>query len=325
MPGETTGVSAAAGGAVGAGLGAIVGNQTGNAVEGIAVGAAAGAATGAMIGNALQAQNEAIALQDEAIERQQQLIQAQGTQIQELRRLSSDNVEFRDERRASWRGNTASSVENTYGSVGASQGFQGRAISERSGLRNGAQDEIIIGRGETAQRRAPMITGARKVRTGESTAPVIVESNLLHTDRVSVQRDNLEASQRDTGVTLTDVGEEEIDVARARTQEGELSQPGDLDSSKFQSADCQRALREGDEAERVGDSADKLFHYRRALRLCPENPRFHNGLGEVYLKMGRSDDARFEFKEALRLEPSYALAKSNLRSLSLEADSNSVR
>ncbi len=58
--------------------------------------------------------------------------------------------------------------------------------------------------------------------------------------------------------------------------------------------------------------ADKLFHFRRALRLCPDSADYHNGLGEVYLVLNRKNDAEFEFKEALRLNPSLYIAKKNL-------------
>jgi len=94
-PGEKTTFGAAAGGALGAGLGAVVGNQTGNAGSGMVIGAAAGAGTGAVVGNVFDAQDEAIRTQDEAIERQDRMIANQGSEIEELRRLSQDQVSFR--------------------------------------------------------------------------------------------------------------------------------------------------------------------------------------------------------------------------------------
>ncbi|RMG40726.1 MAG: tetratricopeptide repeat protein [Candidatus Dadabacteria bacterium] len=78
------------------------------------------------------------------------------------------------------------------------------------------------------------------------------------------------------------------------------------------SDNCKKADQEVKQARRSVEVADRLFHYRRALRLCPDNPSFHNGLGEVYLSLNRIEDARFEFKEALRIAPGYAPAKNNL-------------
>ena len=37
-----------------------------------------------------------------------------------------------------------------------------------------------------------------------------------------------------------------------------------------------------------------------------------NSLGEVLLKLGRTDDARMHFEEALRLAPDFGKARSNL-------------
>jgi hypothetical protein len=36
-------------------------------------------------------------------------------------------------------------------------------------------------------------------------------------------------------------------------------------------------------------------------------------LGEVYLKLDRTDDAAYEFGEALRIDPSHQVARDNLR------------
>ena len=78
---------------------------------------------------------------------------------------------------------------------------------------------------------------------------------------------------------------------------------------------CQNAQDEITRASQSGEVSEKLFHYRRALRLCPDNPSFHNGLGELYLSMNRRNDAEYEFREALRLDPNYAIARDNLNSL----------
>lgn len=85
--------------------------------------------------------------------------------------------------------------------------------------------------------------------------------------------------------------------------------------ARFESADCQSANTEMKNAESAREAADKLFHLRRALRLCPENPKLHNALGQTYSSMGRRADAEFEFKEALKVDPNFQLAQENLNSL----------
>ena len=74
-------------------------------------------------------------------------------------------------------------------------------------------------------------------------------------------------------------------------------------------------------ADRATELADKLFHYRRALRLCPSNPSYHNGLGEIYVSLNRMDDAEYEFREALKLDPNYSPALQNLNAVRVSANS----
>jgi hypothetical protein len=75
---------------------------------------------------------------------------------------------------------------------------------------------------------------------------------------------------------------------------------------------CGEAEKERASAQNAMDSSDKLFHLRRALRLCPNNARMHHELGKVYASMDRASDAEQEFKQALDIDPSYAPAKQSL-------------
>ena len=83
-------------------------------------------------------------------------------------------------------------------------------------------------------------------------------------------------------------------------------------SANFSSPECVQAMQESGKGQAVTAMSDKLFHFRRALRLCPNNPVFHNRLGEVYLSLTRNADAEYEFRQALSLEPEFKIAQNNL-------------
>ncbi|MGI6524143.1 MAG: tetratricopeptide repeat protein [Bdellovibrionota bacterium] len=86
--------------------------------------------------------------------------------------------------------------------------------------------------------------------------------------------------------------------------------------------DCVEAKKEETSAEQATSLPDRLFHYRRALRLCPYNPRYHNALGEVYLSLERRSDAEYEFKKALDLDSGFTKAAENLEILRISDTSH---
>jgi Flp pilus assembly protein TadD len=82
-----------------------------------------------------------------------------------------------------------------------------------------------------------------------------------------------------------------------------------------QTSECKEALAERDLALEAPENSDKLFHLRRALRLCPNNAALHHELGKVYGAMERREDAESEFKQALSIDPSLSAAKNELSNL----------
>lgn len=81
------------------------------------------------------------------------------------------------------------------------------------------------------------------------------------------------------------------------------------------SGECGQASQEIEKSKQVSEPAEKLFHYRRALRLCPSEARYHVHLGDHYRSLKRDADANFEYKEALALDPSNAEVKEKVEEL----------
>lgn len=122
--------------------------------------------------------------------------------------------------------------------------------------------------------------------------------------------------------TLGDLSELEGDIDQLANSVGETD--GGVDQSAQRLVDakgadtkspCGQAAADLKEGMAVSSHGDKLFHYRRAIRLCPTDPKYHNALGEFYQSLKRYDDAKHEFKEALAVEPSYSKSQQNLREL----------
>lgn len=314
----TTG--AVTGGVIGAGLGAIIGSATGDAGAGLAIGAAAGTATGAVIGNKMATQNEAIRTQDEALERQDRIIAANKSQIEELKRLSGDNnVAFRG--KAAPVGVDAALVARRNRAfitpVQPRQPVPAREVASH----NSAITEKVIatypqGKVEfdsshtAATHEAVNETGLLEIKKEE---PVTVrgtydweDSNKNVEKNVAVEKT---AAPIAAGTLDAEVEDHNADTAKVVD---ELTSETEKTVISGVSAECKQAEEEVTQAKISAEASDKLFHYRRALRLCPDSAAHHNGLGEVYMSLGRKVDAEFEFQQALKVEPGFSPAEENL-------------
>lgn len=67
---------------------------------------------------------------------------------------------------------------------------------------------------------------------------------------------------------------------------------------------------------------EALACYRAALALRPDLPEFHSNLGNALRELNRLREAEAAYREALRLRPDYADAWSNLGNLLIERDAN---
>ena len=75
---------------------------------------------------------------------------------------------------------------------------------------------------------------------------------------------------------------------------------------------CAKAEEEARRASGSKSAADKLFYYRRALRVCPSEAKYHYEIGRVYSVIGRNEDAIYELRQALDLNPGMSEAKAEL-------------
>ncbi len=280
-PGETTGVAASTGGIIGAGLGAIVGNQTGNAASGMVVGAVAGAATGGLIGNAIEEQQKAIESYDERLQRQHQVISSQRSEIHELKQVGQAD-----------------------GSLGRSGGDNHQSTYAGGGYHLGARQPAGV---KSASLGLSTAGTSQKGRIG------IVEPRLPTDSDTQV---DLASNSGVSGASDFQRGSEGQGSARAAHDWNSANSVVSVEANLNGTIECKNAREEVQRAKVLDEPADKLFHYRRALRLCPDVAAFHNELGELYLLLDRAGDAEYEFSQALRIDPSYQPAQINLTKLS---------
>jgi Flp pilus assembly protein TadD len=78
---------------------------------------------------------------------------------------------------------------------------------------------------------------------------------------------------------------------------------------------CEEGKEAREAAANSSDDSDKLFHLRKALRLCPNSAETHYDLGKAYLHMDRAADANYEFKQSLSIDPSFKPAQESLKEL----------
>lgn len=317
-PRQTTAVGSGIGGALGAGLGAIVGNQTGNAGSGLAIGAAAGAATGAIIGNALQAQDEKTTAQNETLKRQEKQLQAQRNEIAELRSMNSDS-------------GYAATPRYRYRqpSINSSSPEVERQMARLQQRGPNPRNPGVAAYRESTYKPTAVTTTPKKEH--QSLARYDVRSEMQAEKSVEKPKTPPVPKTTDTEpktVAAVQLSKERLPDPEPETKQAtekevirETSPESDTESTAKKlvpatnSAECKEALNEKELALASAENSDKLFHLRRALRLCPTNAAFHYELGNTYAAMERTSNAEEEYKQALSIDPSMAAAKNALAEL----------
>ena len=290
-PGEKTAVAAATGGVIGAGLGAIIGNQTGSTAGGMAIGGVAGAGAGAMIGNSLEAREKTLLAQDEDINRREQAIQAQRRELEELRRQNGDGT-----------------------TVGMSAGPRGQVSRTDAALVDPDHERLARAYARAHPLREGEVKAGKKQAAAESVKPSARKSiPVIEMPAEADAADAPTAKPQEAQAFATDARQEDAGKGAYDWSQSAFSEKSQ--ESALGSSECETAREEIEKGESVRETADKLFHYRRALRLCPNNAEYHVKLAEVYQSLDRPTDAAYEFKEALNLDPENNGAHAGLASL----------
>jgi tetratricopeptide (TPR) repeat protein len=298
-PGETTAIGATTGGVIGAGVGAVVGGQSGDPFAGAAIGAVAGALAGGAVGNALEAHEEVMQRQDEALERQQRIISSQESEIRELRRLGQDTITYKSPTESSYR----------------------RSYEERAS----SKIDLVIPPSLANKKFNGAATPGVWRQKNIGSPAIVVPSSTKPVNAVATNTKSVVASSQATAVPKTEVKPivstkivEPIQKVQQPEKMNSISEVAAINQTaevSLMSDDCKKAEQEISQSETQEDASDKLFHLRRALRLCPDNSGYHKKLGDLYLSLNRKDDAKYEFGEAVRLDPNSAEAKSKLNEL----------
>ncbi len=298
-PGETTAIGATTGGVIGAGVGAVVGGQSGDPFAGAAIGAAAGALAGGAVGNALEAHEEVMQRQDEALERQQRIISSQESEIRELRRLGQDTITYRAPGESAYKRGyeerASSKIDLVIPPSLANKKFNTPPSPGVWTQKNLGSPAIVVP--STVRPSAPVVNNTKSVVSSSKPAPV-AKTEVKPIVSTKVVEPIKQVEQK--------VESNEISAVAAVNAAPEVSLVSD---------DCKKAEQEISQSETQEDASDKLFHLRRALRLCPDNSGYHKKLGDLYLSLNRKDDAKYEFGEAVRLDPNSTEAKSKLNEL----------
>jgi predicted Zn-dependent protease len=106
----------------------------------------------------------------------------------------------------------------------------------------------------------------------------------------------------------------QLDTGRGERYVNDNTQPQRSRSGRDEKV-CQKARPYFHQAQDAGNLNEKVKLYRSGLRLCPQSPRAHSELADVYIELGEERKAMAELREVLRYDAEYPEARSRLRGL----------
>ncbi|MCS6961845.1 MAG: tetratricopeptide repeat protein [Deltaproteobacteria bacterium] len=314
------------GGTVGSVVGTALGSQVGNPVEGFAIGAAAGAGVGAMIGSAIEKEKE-------TAERKIMEKQIASLETTRMDYLTSD--ELPDYSRYSMREKVAPSDRFYSRLRGVSQttspSMKGADHRNSSSLEPKTSPEtesvgIQSSKGRDITNLNQNLKSSyrdKDVPTEPRSSVSLLEHNphLKHERETPSKKDGLGQSDPNSAINPS----KEV---THQTQESRLENIEKMETSvKDQSAatekslwvenshQCPEGVEELKKAEQSNELSTKLFHTRRAVRVCDGFVPARLALAKLYLDLKRNEDAQFELENILSLDPSNKEAKNLLEKL----------
>jgi len=313
---STTGIGAVAGGVLGAGAGLIVGSTSGDAGEGLLIGTGVGALAGAAVGYELESQEDQLAAHQATISRQQQEIQLQkqhdiivtdvtsnftpdsGIEVRKIAPVlpSSDKVAISQM-------NMAPVVTTPVVSEPIEvMPIKTIPVKTKTIKTKVAKVKPVV---------KPVIDFNKNKRSSDS--PI----RIAKTYSMDVEQKMSSAVRKETKFDVAKEIASHAPVAVmptvAKTKQAVVSEL----AAKTVGGTCSDAASEVDRARNAASDTDKLFYYRRALRLCKDKPEYHVEIGRVYSSIGRREEAEFEFSRALEIDPEHRDAQDELTMLML--------
>ncbi|MGI6681016.1 MAG: tetratricopeptide repeat protein [Bdellovibrionota bacterium] len=319
---QKTTLGAIIGGLVGGSVGAVVGHQSDEVGAGVAIGAAAGAGIGALIGANLEDGNSSSP---------DKIITSQDRAFYPVNNNFSDNYET-----SNFIGYNETFSQNESGNF-AKFAYNDNSFNGNSNLNKGVSlyssgyYGAINGGTYSSDYNSNLLnyvnTGQTKGYLGALNIDKGIMPNKIMPNKEEYITNNYATNNtynNNTYASINDIpNAQNIEYPKAsyswdnnpiNKESGVSVNNVSLNADIYNelSNDCEKAKAKATLAKQTEVLADKLFYYRKALRLCPSSPEYHNGLGEVYMVLNRREDAVFEFKEALKLNPEFYTAKKNL-------------
>lgn len=331
------GMGAAAGAAIGGAAGAVIGSTSGNAGEGLLLGGAVGAVSGAVIGTELGERDQEYASHKETLDNQDRQIQYQNRQLDKVRGSSFDTSgrfiipsNNRSSLSRPTKVNSYASSRTYSPAVQTKPVVQNQEITNQLRARLTEPSQIKPKTSLIAPPQAKTVLasgGTLNSLPKSAVAPAIkpAESALKQNKTEDLLKQESAKKEVNTALNKSVKPESSVNnasVAKLDTAKTEQAKTGVTEAAKVtteSAGSCSEAEGEARRARTAATDTDKIFYYRRALRLCKTKPEYHVEMGKVYSSIGRKEEAEFEYSKALEIDPNNRDAQDELTVLMLDS------